>query len=194
VYFRFVASSFIAIGGGEAYGENCEVFDCSNTVSSYQGDRCGAFSNPTLRSVAVVEYLYHAHWPCSNGCNLCGDSGRMTMGTSNFTYPSLYLKSNVSIQCYDLQYDALTGGLSRGDYCLTFPPLVEDLCGCEISSVGVPVETPTIDPPVDTPVETPTAPAPTTLAPLPTAGAISMVHQGVLNAGMLMAAAFVWAW
>lgn len=167
------------------YGENCEVFDCSNTQSAYAGDRCGAFSNPTLRSVELVEYLYEAQWPCSDGCNLCGDGGRVTLGNNNFSYPSQFLKSNVSISCYDLQYDALTGGLSQGDYCLTVPPLVDTLCGCELPPTVAPVESPTSGLPVNPP----------TLAPLPTAGAAStLTNPGVTIAGLLGAvAAVVWA-
>jgi hypothetical protein len=114
----------------------------------------------------------------------------MTTGINNFTYPSLYLKTNVSIQCYDLQYDALTGGLSQGDYCLTLPPLLEDICGCKIPPGGAPVPTPNID----TPMEAPTVAAPTTVPPSPTAGAISVMNQGVIIAGMLlMVTAFGWA-
>jgi hypothetical protein len=191
VYFLFLLSysSDIAVGGGAEYGENCEVFDCSNTVSAYKGDRCGAFSTPTLRSMALVEYLYSAHWPCYNGCNLCGEAGRVTMGTNNFTYPSQFLKSNVTIQCYDLQYDALTGGLSQGDYCLTLPPMMGDLCGCENSPVGAPVETPTIDPPS----EVPPGAAPSTIAPSPSSEAVSVTNPNVIFAGMLLSAAFIWA-
>jgi hypothetical protein len=113
----------------------------------------------------------------------------MTIGTNNFSYPSLYLKTNVSIQCYDLQYDALTGGLSQGDYCQTIPPLVEELCGCESPPTGAPGETPTID----TPIEAPTVAIPTTSASPPLARTISIMNRGVMIAGILVGAATLWA-
>jgi hypothetical protein len=48
----------IAIAGGKDYSENCEVFDCENTVINYIGDRCGTFANPTLLIESELNYLY----------------------------------------------------------------------------------------------------------------------------------------
>jgi hypothetical protein len=48
----------INVGGGDMYGENCEVFDCTNTGIKYAGDRCGAFANPTLLIESEINYLY----------------------------------------------------------------------------------------------------------------------------------------
>jgi hypothetical protein len=48
----------IAVGGGETYQENCEVFDCTNTAIRYAGDRCGVFANPTLLIESELGYLY----------------------------------------------------------------------------------------------------------------------------------------
>ncbi|KAG7374380.1 hypothetical protein IV203_013475 [Nitzschia inconspicua] len=186
-------SCSIAIGGGEEFGENCEVFDCSNTIVAYTGDRCGAFSTPALRSVHLVEYMYEEKWPCPDGCNLCGNGGRMTMGNNTFTYPSQLLVSNLSIPCYDLQYDALTGGLAEGGYCVTFPPLVESLCGCLIPPTEAPVGMPSVNTPVDTPAGSPTVTAPT-LGPAPSGAATPVIRHGEIFAGILAAAALVWVW
>jgi hypothetical protein len=188
VIFVLLFSS-IAVGGGEQYGENCEVFDCSNTISAYTGDRCGAFSTPTLRSAELVEYMYEAKWPCADGCNLCGEGGRMTMGNNNFSYPSTFLSDNVTIECYALQYDAFIGGLSEGDYCQTIPPLVEDLCGCEVPPTEAPAEISS-----DPPAETPTAGSPTVTPPMPTGAAPSIIKNGMAMAGILAAATIVWVW
>mmetsp|Transcript_19531 Transcript_19531/g.47152 ORF Transcript_19531/g.47152 Transcript_19531/m.47152 type:complete len:565 (+) Transcript_19531:132-1826(+) len=121
----------IAIGAGVTYGENCEVFDCTNTFLNYAGDRCGAFTEPTLRYVSITEYLYDAFWPCpSGGCNLCGDGGRMTTGFENFTYTTQFLNVTDTFYCYDVNYQALTGGLYGTSYCSTLPGVVQDVCGC----------------------------------------------------------------
>ncbi|KAL3912490.1 MAG: hypothetical protein SGILL_006861 [Bacillariaceae sp.] len=176
----------IDVGGGDQYGENCEVFDCSNTVASYSGDRCGAFSDPALRAVALVEYLYESRWPCADGCNLCGEEGRMTNGSNNFTYPAQFLETDVTIQCYDLQYDALTGGLSQGDYCTNLPPLVNDICGC----VAPPTSAP--DTPTDAPVNTPTDTPPTGTPP---GGATNLSRSGfgvTVIAGVAVVLSALW--
>ena len=172
----------IAVGGGDQYGENCEVFDCTNTIAGYAGDRCGAFSDPALRSVVLVEYLYENRWPCADGCNLCGEGGRMTTGSNNFTYPAQFLDTNVSIACYDLQYDALTGGLSQGDYCTNLPPLVNDVCGCVAPPTTAP-NSPPSEPPAGTPTDTP----PTGTPP---AGASNLSQSGfglTIVGGVVMA-------
>lgn len=181
-------NSEINVGGGEEYGENCEAFDCSNTFINYVGDRCGAFSNPTLRSVSLVEYFYESKWPCSTGCNLCGDGGRMTNGSNNVTYESPFFDNNVTLSCYDLQFDALTGQLAESNYCDVLPPLVEEVCGCIGSPTeppALPPTTPTISPPTPSPVTFPTNP--------PSASSsLSATSISLVGAGLVMTLSVLW--
>lgn len=120
----------------------------------------------------------------------------MTKGLNNFTYPQQLLDENVTIGCYDLQYDAFIGGLAEGDYCAKIAPLVEELCGCVAGSstdapagvtsspAGAPsVASPTLDP----------APASPTVGPMLSGGGPSPVlNRAVALAGILTVAAFAW--
>jgi hypothetical protein len=186
-------SSQINIGGGETYGENCEVFDCTNTAINYAGDRCGSFSDPTLRSVSLVEYLYENFWPCEGGCNLCGEGGRMTSGLNNFTYSSQFFEEDVSFQCYNVQYNALTGAFIDGDYCNALPPIAEEPCGCgkvaqpTEAPVSSPVESPTDDSPVASPD------SPTGDSSPPAASAMHRKNGVVTGLGLLIIFSAFWA-
>ena len=130
----------ISIGGGVEYGENCEVFDCSNTKINYQGDRCTLFSNPILRQVSLSNYLYESKWPCPNGgCNICNkDDGnaRMTNAINgNFTYSSPFFENkNVTMNCYSAMYDGMRGAFSDSNYCESLQSTVQEPCGCESSN------------------------------------------------------------
>jgi hypothetical protein len=90
------------------------------------------------------------HWPCEEGCNLCGDNGYMTNGKNNFSYTSVFLDSATTFRCYDVMYSALVGGLSGTSYCDSLPPLAAEPCGCEGGSSGFPDESPA-DPQLSTP-------------------------------------------
>jgi hypothetical protein len=130
----------VSIGGGVEYGENCEVFDCSNTKINYQADRCTLFSDPVLRQVSFSNYLYESKWPCPNGgCNICNkDDGnaRMTNAINgNFTYSSPFFEDkNVTLNCYGAMYDGMRGAFSDSSYCEAFQSVVQEPCGCESSS------------------------------------------------------------
>ncbi len=178
-------SCYIDIGGGEAEGENCEVFDCSNTPINYSGDRCRAFSYPALRGASVVEYLYSYVWgseqTCSpNACNLCGENGRMTNHDANFTYSPPFLSTGTTFVCSEINSDALTGRLVDSDYCQTLSALAEEPCGCVDGTssdrpadepTAAPTEEPTTDddePPSDAPPsDAPPSDAPPSDAPPP---------------------------
>jgi hypothetical protein len=129
----------ISIDGGVEYGENCEVFDCSNTKINYQANRCTIFSDPVLRQLSLSNYLYESKWPCPNGgCNICSkDDGnaRMTNAVNgNFAYISPFYESkNVTMNCYGAMYDGMRGAFSDSSYCESFQSIVQEPCGCESS-------------------------------------------------------------
>jgi hypothetical protein len=115
----------------------------------------------------------------------------MTNGSNNFTYPSQFLDSNVTIQCYDLQYDALTGGLSQGDYCTNVPPLINEICGCAAPSTSAPTTGP-VDTPNESPVSIPTDATP---APIQGAGATDFARRSfgmIVVAGFAVALSVLW--
>lgn len=185
----------VDVGGGNSYGENCEVFDCTNTPIRYAGDRCGVFASPTLLIEAEINYRYQGeklialpcpafcvvwsirpssnmllllrlplfleHWPCADGCNLCGENGFMTKGKSSFNYTPPFLAAMTTFECYDIMYGAMIGGLSETNLCDALPPLANEPCGCEGGSTAAPVEVPLEQPPsptvedIDSPTEAP---------------------------------------
>jgi len=157
----------ISIGGGSQYGENCEVFDCTNTHLKFSGDRCGLFSSPTLLVEAEVNYLYSRFWPCPDGCNLCGENGYMTNGRANFTYRPQLLAVDYYFQCYDIMYGAMVGGLGETNYCETLPPLAKEPCGCQ-NGLTLPPGTTPVQPPVgqvNPPALSPPSLSPPSLSP-----------------------------
>ena len=54
----------------------------------------------------------------------------MTTGFENFTYTTQFLNVTDTFYCYDVNYQALTGGLYGTSYCTTLPGIVQSVCGC----------------------------------------------------------------
>jgi hypothetical protein len=155
-----------------------EMEDCTNTFLNYAGDRCGAFSDPTLRSASIVEYLYDSFWPCpKGGCNLCGEGGRMTAGYANFTYTTQFLNVTDTFYCYDVNYQAVTGGLYGTSYCDTLPGVVQEVCGCVVVTPPNPPPT-TVTNPTDPPAGEPLVDLdPTTQPPSVPSSSSSSTHS-----------------
>lgn len=54
----------------------------------------------------------------------------MTTGFENFTYTTQFLNVTDTFYCYDVNYQALTGGLYGTSYCQSLTNVVRDVCGC----------------------------------------------------------------
>lgn len=95
------------------------------------------------------------HWPCEDGCNLCGVNGYMTKGKKSFNYTSQLLSGAKTLYCYDIMYEAMIGGLYGTSYCESLPSLAKEPCGCVSSPAEQPSSPPVedADPPTVTPVE-----------------------------------------
>jgi hypothetical protein len=135
--------------------------------------------------------VFAEHWPCEDGCNLCGDNGYMTNGKNSFNYTPAFLAGSTTFKCYDIMYGALVGGLSGTSYCDFLPSVAAEPCGCEGGSTAVPGESP-IDQPTSPPVDDADSPT-VTPAETPAAGGARR-HSGVtpiLQFGGMMVA--IWS-
>lgn len=77
--------------------------DCTNTDLGSSGSTCG------LRFIEAlaVGYFYSNVFPCSSGCNLCGEGGAMANPSATFPYGD-----GEDLNCFSAQTDAFLGNFA----------------------------------------------------------------------------------
>lgn len=89
----------------------------------------------------------------------------MTQGYANFTYTTQFLNVTDVFYCYDVNYQAVTGGLYGTSYCETLPKVVREVCGCATIPTAPPVDMPADSPPTIAPPAPPSDQTEVTEAP-----------------------------
>jgi len=116
----------------------CANFDCGNTLLGYSGRFCN--DRIDLATTSIDYFLYRS-LPCDGGCNLCGESDPGFMQMMKFRDASFTVGTDVSYNCFEAQFAALSGP-TGGEFCQAVQTTVQEACGCSPLGVAPPTQVP----------------------------------------------------